>query len=114
MTNSKLNAFTLAAALAFATAASAADPGVASQDPDLGNLTGTEEATPSAAECSMDYDNSGTIDFGDFLHVMSNWGARSNLLTGDALPTGDAGGYGFADLIEVINNYGRSCKPAIG
>ncbi|MHC5112840.1 MAG: hypothetical protein ACYTGP_00255 [Planctomycetota bacterium] len=116
MTTSKLTAFAATAALTLATAATATDVASDPAAADLGNDQGTtQKIDPNLGACSMDYDNSGTVDFGDFLHVMSNWGANPNPPQfGTEPPTGDSGGYGFAELLEVINNYGRRCKRTIG
>jgi hypothetical protein len=99
-THHKLSAFALGSALLLTSAASA-DAGAS----DAVSLP------PSLAPCEMDYDNSGTIDFGDFLHVMSNWGTESSSGPdlGDEQTTAEKS-YGFAELLEVINNYGRRCK----
>jgi len=116
MNTSKLTAFAFTAALTLATAATAADTGNNEQGPALGDQNDTQKLTPNTGTCSMDYDNSGTIDFGDFLHVMTNWGDQggSTPQMGSEPPTGDAGGYGFAELMEVINNFGRRCKRTVG
>ena len=66
--------------------------------PDLGS---TEQAPPTSSSCSADYDGNNSIDFGDFLHVITNWGQP-------VLGTEDER-IGFKQLMNVINNFGSSC-----
>ncbi|MCP3906312.1 MAG: hypothetical protein GY715_22035 [Planctomycetes bacterium] len=101
MTSTKLTAFALGSALMLVPA------GVASAD---------AEPFAPGQRCEMDYDNSGSIDFGDVLHVMSNWGLPSGHYTASeqtGAPTAKEADFGFAQLLEVITHYGDLCQSII-
>ncbi|MHC5112839.1 MAG: hypothetical protein ACYTGP_00250 [Planctomycetota bacterium] len=98
MTSPKLSALALGSALLLVPAAT---------------VNADEPIFAPAERCEMDYDNSGSIDFGDVLHVMANWGSPKDPSMGSEPDGSKLPDFGFAELLEVINNYGADCYSII-